>query len=156
VPAAAGSRGSRPHRLDALAEQTLIAGVYQNRIDKLAGVKNGLLNADPTVIYAVDSVNLDELAFERWKEYVFWTVPEPALAKVELPTALADFNSYVVPGLPPTPIATPTLQSIDAALAPDTKDKNLYFLAIPEGNGAHVFAKTKKEHDANRREYGYT
>jgi UPF0755 protein len=137
-------------------ERPLIAGVYQNRIDKLPGVKNGLLNADPTVIYAVDSVNLDELEFERWKEYVFWTVPEPALAKVELPKALADYNSYVVAGLPPTPIATPTLPSLDAALAPDTKDKNLYFLAIPEGNGAHVFAKTKKEHDANRREYGYS
>jgi UPF0755 protein len=74
---------------------------------------------------------------------------------LELPEELAEFNSYVIPGLPPTPIATPTLASIDAALEPNTEDKYIYFLAIPEGNGAHVFAKTKKEHDANRAEYGY-
>jgi len=137
-------------------ERPLIAGVYQNRIDKLKGVKNGLLNADPTVIYAADSANLAELAFDKWQEYVFWTLPGVALAKLELPEDLAGYNSYVLPGLPPTPIATPTLVSIDAALAPNTEDKFLYFLAIPEGDGAHVFAKTKKEHDANRKEFGYS
>lgn len=136
-------------------ERALIAGVYQNRIDKLPGVKPGLLNADPTVIYAADTVNLDAMDFDQWREYVFWTVPETALAKLELPADLANYNSYVVPGLPPGPIATPTIASIDAALAPSTKDKYIYFLAIPEGNGAHVFAKTKKQHDANRAEYGY-
>jgi UPF0755 protein len=136
-------------------ERPLIAGVYQNRIDKLPGVKTGLLNADPTVIYAADTVNLDEMPFEDWQLYVFWTVPETPLAQLELPEDLAGFNSYVIPGLPPGPIATPTIASIDAALAPNTEDKYIYFLAIPEGNGAHVFAKTKKEHDANRAEYGY-
>jgi UPF0755 protein len=136
-------------------ERALIAGVYQNRIDKLPGVKPGLLNADPTVIYAADTVNLAAMDFEQWREYVFWTVPEAALAEIELPEALAGYNSYVIPGLPPGPIATPTIASIDAALDPNTEDKYIYFLAIPEGNGAHVFAKTKKEHDANRAEYGY-
>jgi UPF0755 protein len=137
-------------------ERPRIAGVYQNRIDKLPGVKTGLLNADPTVIWAADTVNLADRAFESWKEYVFWTVPETALAKLELPESLAGYNSYVVPELPPGPIATPTLASIDAALDPDTEDKYIYFLAIPDGGGAHVFAKSKKEHDANRKEYGYT
>ena len=45
--------------------------------------------------------------------------------------------------------------SIDAALHPDTADKYLYFLAIPEGDGKHVFAKTAKEHAANKKKYGY-
>jgi UPF0755 protein len=136
-------------------ERALIAGVYQNRIDKLPGVKTGLLNADPTVIYAADTVNLDAMEFDQWQQYRFWTVPETPLAQLELPEALAEFNTYVIPGLPPGPIATPTIASIDAALAPNTQDEYIYFLAIPEGNGAHVFAKTKKEHDANRAEYGY-
>ncbi len=46
----------------------------------------------------------------------------------------------------PGPIATPTLTSIDAALHPDTADKFIYFLAIPDGDGKHAFAKTNKEH----------
>jgi UPF0755 protein len=138
------------------AEKVLIAGVYQNRIDGLKGVKNKLLNADPTVIYAADTVNLDAMPFDDWQQYVFWTVPEAPMAEVELPEELAGFNSYLLPGLPPSPIATPTLGSIDAALAPDTEDEFIYFLAIPDGGGAHVFAKTKDEHDQNREEYGYT
>lgn len=136
-------------------ERPLIAGVYQNRIDKRPGVKNGLLNADPTVIWAADTVNLAELDFERWIEYKFWTVPEAPLAEVALPEELAGYNSYAVAGLPPGPIATPTVASIDAALDPDTEEAYIYFLAIPEGEGRHVFAKTKDEHDANRAEYGY-
>jgi len=100
-------------------------------------------------------VNLDALPFDEWQRYVFWTVPETPLAKLELPEDLAGYNSYVIPGLPPGPIATPTIASIDAALAPNTKDKYIYFLAVPDGSGAHVFAKTKKEHDTNRAKYGY-
>ena len=136
-------------------ERAKIAGVYQNRLNGLKGVKNKLLNADPTVIYAVDEQKLDEMDFDQWQQYVFWTVQEAAMAKIQLPEKLAWYNSYLVPGLPPGPIATPTLASIDAALKPSTKDKYIYFLAIPEGGGAHVFAKTKDEHDANRAEYGY-
>lgn len=136
-------------------ERPLIAGVYQNRLDKLPGVKNGLLNADPTVIFAVDTVMLAEMEFDGWQQYVFWTVPETPMAEVVLPEELAGYNSYTVPLLPPGPIATPTVRSIDAALQPNTEDKFIYFLAIPDGGGAHVFAKTKKEHDANREQYGY-
>ena len=136
-------------------ERPLIAGVYQNRILGIPGVANKLLNADPTVIYAADTVNLDAMDFAGWQQFVFWTVPEAPLAEVALPDALVGYNSYTQPGLPPGPIATPTLASIDAALAPNIEDQYLYFLAIPDSGGAHVFAKTKEEHDANRREYGY-
>jgi UPF0755 protein len=138
-------------------ERALIAGVYQNRMDGLPGIKNKILNADPTVIYAVDTVKLAELPFESWKTYTFWTVPEGVgLKNVVLPDDLLGFQTYTQPGLIPAPIVTPTLASIDAALHPDTADKYLYFLAIPDGNGAHVFAKTDKEHNANRKKYGYT
>jgi UPF0755 protein len=138
-------------------ERALIAGVYQNRLDGLPGIKNKILNADPTVIYAVDSVKLSEIEFETWKGYTFWKVPEDVKLKdVVLPEDLLGFQTYTHPGLIPAPIVTPTLASIDAALHPDTADKYLYFLAIPDSNGEHVFAKTAKEHDANRKKYGYT
>ncbi|HET7169761.1 MAG TPA: endolytic transglycosylase MltG [Candidatus Limnocylindrales bacterium] len=137
------------------AERPLIAGVYQNRVDGIPGIRNKILNADPTVIYAVDTVALDAREFDTWQDYRFWTVPDTAMRDVVLPEALAGFQTYTHAGLIPWPIATPTLASIDAALAPNTKDKYIYFLAIPEGNGAHVFAKTDKEHRANLKKYGY-
>jgi len=136
-------------------ERPLIAGVYQNRMDGIPGIKNKILNADPTVLYAIDSDALDKLAFDQWKTYTFWMPPGVPLAGVQLSESLQGYNTYVVPGLPPGPIATPSLPSIDAALEPDTKDKYIYFLAIPDGGGRHVFAKTKAEHDANRAKYGY-
>jgi UPF0755 protein len=136
-------------------EKPKIAGVYQNRLDGITGVKNKILNADPTVIYAADTVALDALAFEEWQSYLFWAVPEIAMAEVPLPPELEGFNTYRQAGLVPWPICTPTVASIDAALAPDTKDKYIYFLAIPDGDGAHAFAKTAAEHRENREKYGY-
>ena len=138
-------------------EKPLIAGVYQNRLDGIPGIKNKIFNADPTVIYGVDTVNLSELEFEKWKDYVFWTVPKDiSMNDIVLPEALLGFQTYTQPGLIPAPIDTPTLASIDAALHPDTSDKFIYFLAIPDGSGKHVFAKDIDEHNANRREHGYT
>jgi len=136
-------------------ERPLIAGVYQNRIDGIPGVKTRLLNADPTVFYAIDTVELDRLSFEDWQRYAFWTPPGVALADVEVPDTLQGFQTYQTPGLIPWPLCTPSLPSIDAALEPDTADKYIYFLAIPDGGGAHAFARTKEEHDENRRKYGY-
>jgi UPF0755 protein len=136
-------------------ERALIAGVYQNRIDGIPGIKNKILNADPTVFYAIDTLELAKLEFDMWKKYTFWTPPGVPLAEVTLPEELQGYQTYQVPGLIPGPICTPSLPSIDAALEPDTADKYIYFLAIPDGAGAHVFAKTKEEHDANRKKYGY-
>jgi UPF0755 protein len=144
----------REARLD--DERPLIAGVYQNRIDGIPGVTTHLLNADPTVFYAIDTVALDELPFDEWQQYSFWFAPGVALADVDVPEALQGFQTYRTPGLVPWPICTPSLPSIDAALEPDTSDAYIYFLAIPDGDGAHAFAKTKAEHDENRRNYGYT
>jgi UPF0755 protein len=136
-------------------ERPIIAGVYQNRLDGIPGVKNKILNADPTVFYAIDTLELDKLAFDDWQRYAFWVPPGVPLADVVVPEALQGYQTYQTPGLIPGPICTPTLPSIDAALEPDTAEAYIYFLAIPDGAGKHVFAKTAKEHDENRKKYGY-
>lgn len=136
-------------------ERPLIAGVYQNRIDRKPSVKHGLLQADPTVIYAVDTVKLGAYS-AAWTQYKFWTIPtDGSLKDQPLPDSLAGYNTYVVRGLPPGPIATPSLASLDAALAPDTKSGFTYFVAIPEGKGAHDFSKSLAEHEQKLKKYGY-
>jgi UPF0755 protein len=134
-------------------ERPIIAGVYQNRLNGKGAIQ--ILNADPVVFYAVDTVALDKLAFMDWQKYVFWKPPGVALGEVALPPDLAGYQSYRLKGLPPGPICTPTIRSIDAALAPDTTGRYFYFLASPDGGGKHVFAHNLKEHDANRAKYGY-
>jgi UPF0755 protein len=134
-------------------ERPLIAGVYQNRLS--AGGATSVLGADPTVFFGLDSVALSEMPFEDWQRFTFWLPPGVGLQDVTLPDDLAGYHSYKVRGLPPGPICTPSLASIDAALNPDTADGYFYFLAIPDGGGAHAFAKTEAEHDENRRKYGY-
>jgi UPF0755 protein len=135
-------------------ERPVIAGVYQNRIVGLNGVAP-ILNADPTVFFAIDTVELDKLPFNDWQRYVFWKPPGVPLGDVVVPEELQGYQTYQVAGLIPGPICTPTVASIDAALEPDTTEEYLYFLAIPDGGGAHAFAKTNKEHNENRRKYGY-
>ena len=136
-------------------ERPIIAGVYQNRLDRLSGIAP-VLAADPTVFYALDTVKLrDEVPFEEWKGFTFWTPPGVSLNRVELPEDLAGYQTYRVAGLPPGPICSPSVASIDAALEPDTESGYLFFLAIPDGGGKHAFAKTEAEHDDNRRKYGY-
>ncbi|HYM83456.1 MAG TPA: endolytic transglycosylase MltG [Candidatus Dormibacteraeota bacterium] len=132
-------------------ERPLIAGVYQNRLS----TRPFLLNADPTVIYAVDSAQLASLPIDQWKTYSFWNLPPAAMAKVQVPSALAGYQTYVHPGLIPGPISSPTVASIDAALQPDTADKYLYFVLIPNSGGKHAFARTYAEHLANLKKYGY-
>jgi UPF0755 protein len=134
-------------------ERALIAGVYQNRLDGLDGVPR-ILNADPTVTYATDTMALAELPFGEWKDYFFWKVPASPLADVEVDEELAGYQTYQRAGLIPGPISTPSVASIDAALAPDQADGYLYFVAIPDQQ-THAFAKTLAEHNENLRKYGY-
>jgi UPF0755 protein len=136
-------------------ERPIIAGVYQNRLNGHKGIAK-ILNADPTVIFAVDTVALGKLPIEEWKSYSFWNPPGVAMAAIDVPTELAGYQTYKSGGLIPGPICTPSLASIQAALSPDTGAGYLFFLAIPDGKGAHAFSKTQSEHDANRRKYGYT
>jgi UPF0755 protein len=132
------------------AERPLIAGVYQNRIDR-----GMLLNADPTVIYGSDSLKLAALQVSAWPTYSFWGLIGSPLADVTFPRALAGFQTYQNRGLIPAPICTPTVASIDAALTPTTKPGYLYFVAKNDGSRTHAFAKTPAEHQANLKKYGY-
>lgn len=132
------------------AERATIAGVYQARL-----VEGMLLQADPTVIYARDTVALAETPFERWREYVFWTPLDAPLADVEVPDELAGYQTYRNGGLIPGPISTPSVASIDAALSPDTSEGYLFFVAKGDGTGTHAFARTYAEHLDNLRKYGY-
>ena len=133
-------------------ERAKIAGVYQNRLNGLHGVAK-ILNADPTVTYATDTMALGDYS-DDWQSYFFWKVPSGPLADVVVDAALRGYQTYQRAGLIPGPISTPSLASIDAALHPDQKDGYLYFVAIPDTK-THAFAKTLAQHNANLRKYGY-
>ncbi len=140
------------HEAIADEERALIAGVYQNRLDGLNGEPR-IMNADPTITFATDTLALEQLPFAQWQEYFFWKVPAN-LADVQLPEKFAGYQTYQRAGLIPGPISTPSVKSIDAALAPDQEDGFMYFVAIPDKD-THDFAKTLAEHEANLRKYGY-
>jgi len=133
-------------------EKALIAGVYDNRLDPKKWPL-GLMQSDPTVFYVHDSLELAKIPLKDWPKYVFWAPIQGGLTDEALPPELAGYNTYKSKGLPPGPIATPTLTSIDATLEPDTKDGFLYFLAKGDGTGTTAFAKTLKEHEANIKTY---
>jgi UPF0755 protein len=101
-------------------ERPIISAVYQNRINK--GMP---LQADPTAIYGVKSSKLK-------------------ITKDDLKNQ-TDYNTYVIKGLPPGPIASPGIKSITAALYP-AKVPYLYF--VSQNNGTHHFSVTWEEHSA--------
>jgi UPF0755 protein len=135
-------------------ERPLIAGVYQNRMNPKL-FPNGLFEADPTVLYANDTVELDKLPLAQWTGYTFWAPLGKGLNTVVLPDALAGYQTYTHKGLIPGPICTPSVASIDAALEPDTKAGYLFFVAKHDGSNTHAFAGTYAEHQANLKKYGY-
>jgi UPF0755 protein len=117
------------------AERPDIAAVYLNRL--AAGMR---LEADPTVQYAM---GYQEATGQWWKTPVFLE---------EYSSVISPYNTYLNDGLPPGPIANPGLSSIQAVLAPGRHDY-VYFVATPDGSGAHVFATTFEEHAENVRRY---
>jgi UPF0755 protein len=133
-------------------EKPLIAGVYANRLDPKKFPRQ-VLESDPTIFYVHDTLELDKLPVTDWTKYVFWAPIEGGLTDVALPDDVAGYNSYTHKGLPPGPLDTPTMASIDAALEPDSADGYLYFLAKGDGSGTSAFAKTFKEHQANIAKY---
>ena len=107
------------------AERPMVASVFVNRLRE--GMK---LQTDPTVIYGITK---GEGVLGR------------GLRASELRRA-TPYNTYLIEGLPPGPIANPGRLSIEATLHPATSDY-LYFVA--DGTGGHVFAKTLAEHNQN-------
>jgi UPF0755 protein len=106
-------------------ERRLVSSVFLNRLAQ--GMR---LQTDPTVIYGITK---GEGALGR------------GLRQSELRRE-TPYNTYVIDGLPPTPIANPGQLSIEAALNPETSEF-LFFVA--DGTGGHVFAVTLAEHNAN-------
>ncbi len=133
-------------------ERPLIAGVYENRLNPKKW-PTGLLQSDPTIFYVNDTLQLDKLKLSDWTKYVFWDSLKEKLP-ASLPDSLAGYNTYTSSGLPPGPISSPALPSIDAALNPDTKTGYLFFIAKGDGTGSSAFSKTKAQHDKNVAKYG--
>ncbi len=133
------------------SERPLIAGVFENRLDHPTAETAGFLGSDPTVLYLNDTIQLAKLKPPQFAQYYFWGPLETPLP-AELPANLAGYNTYTSKGLPPGPICTPTVGSIDAALEPDTAPGYFYFLGRKDK--PTVFAKTYAEHQKNIAKYG--
>jgi UPF0755 protein len=139
IRAAAEARGLTIPQLATLAsiveketgnpeERPLVASVYENRL------RIGMpLQCDPTVIYALElagrydgNIRRDDLSYD------------------------SPYNTYRYPGLPPGPIASPGLASLDAVVHP-AESEYLYF--VSRNDGSHVFSKTLAEHTQNVQRY---
>jgi UPF0755 protein len=111
-------------------ERARIAGVYIERLRQ-----DMKLQADPTVTYAVTQGGTVALLHP--------------LDRTDLAID-SPYNTYLVAGLPPTPIANPGLASLHAAVDPDDRGE-LYFVA--DGSGGHSFSKSFGEHVKNVLKY---
>lgn len=133
-------------------ERPLIAGVYVNRLAAGNRETSGLLNADPTLQYGLATAKDGKAPIGQWAQITWWPPLPDAGAKITLPAALAGYQSYVNPGLPPSPIAAPRIASIAAVAAADTASGYYYFVAACPGgkrDGSHYFGKSLAEQSAN-------
>ncbi|MBY5439773.1 endolytic transglycosylase MltG [Rhizobium leguminosarum] len=107
-------------------ERAHVASVFLNRLGK--GMR---LQSDPTIIYGL-----------------FGGEGKPADRPIYQSDLKRDtpYNTYVIKGLPPSPIANPGKDALEAVANP-WKTQDLYFVA--DGTGGHVFAATLEEHNAN-------
>jgi len=111
-------------------EQASIASVYLNRFK--IGMK---LDADPTVQYAIGYNILQR---------TWWTNP---LSLLDLETNSV-YNTYKYEGLPPSPIANPSLEALRAVAFP-AETPYIFFRAKCDGSGFHEFSETFDEHLQN-------
>jgi len=109
-------------------ERAQIAGVFVERLRR--GMR---LQTDPTVIYGMGVAYAGNIR------------------RVDL-SRDTPYNTYTRPGLPPTPIAMPSLESLQAAVQPDVSGA-LFFVATGAGDGSHYFSKTLAEHNLAVKRY---
>ena len=110
------------------SEQTIIASVFLSRLRK--GMK---LQADPTSSYGY---------YKDYGERIGRAVLDDQ----------NEFNTYVIKGLPPSPICFPSKGAIEAAIT-SSPGEYLYFVA--KGDGSHIFSKTYEEHNKAVKKYIY-
>ncbi|MDB6163639.1 MAG: mltG [Xanthomonadaceae bacterium] len=110
------------------SERPDIAGVFLRRLQ--SGMR---LQTDPTVIYGMGAAYAGNIR------------------RVDLLTD-TPYNTYTRDGLPPTPIAMPGMAALQAATHPAAGDA-LYFVAIGDGSGRHVFTRSLAEHQAAVQQY---
>ena len=106
-------------------ERSRVAAVFINRLNR--GMK---LQSDPTIVYGL----------VQGKGTLGRGITK---AEITQPTA---YNTYVIPGLPPGPIANPGRAALEAVANP-SRTRELYFVA--DGTGGHVFAETYDQHLKN-------
>ena len=99
-------------------ERPLISAVYHNRLKKKMR-----LQADPTVVYGIKRM-------------------QDGITRADL-KRVTPYNTYVIYGLPPGPIASPGIKSIKAALYPADVE---YMYFVSKNDGTHYFSKTGTEH----------
>jgi UPF0755 protein len=106
-------------------ERSRVASVFVNRLNRKMR-----LQSDPTIIYGLTG-GKGSLGRQLMK------------SEIEQPTP---YNTYVIDGLPPGPIANPGRASLEAAANP-ARTKDLYFVA--DGTGGHVFSENYDQHQKN-------
>ncbi len=109
-------------------EYPIVAGLYINRLQR-----GMLLQADPTVKFAVGDFSLQRILYEH--------------LEVNSP-----YNTYKYAGLPPGPLRSPSIRAINAVLN-YTKHRYLYMCAKEDFSGRHNFAVTLAEHNRNAERY---
>jgi UPF0755 protein len=106
-------------------ERTRVAAVFVNRLKQRMK-----LQSDPTIIYGLVGGK--------------GTLGRPIMkSEIEQPTP---YNTYIIDGLPPGPIANPGRAALEAAANP-ARTRELYFVA--DGTGGHAFAETYEQHQKN-------
>ena len=111
-------------------EKPVIASVYINRLNK--GMN---LGADPTVKFALRDFGLKRIRFKHIEA-----------------AAASPYNTYKHKGLPPGPICTPSIKTIDAVLNAEKTDY-LFFCAKADFSGYHAFASNDKDHMENAKAF---
>ncbi len=109
-------------------EKARIAGVYVNRLKR-----NIPLGADPTVKFAIGDFSIKRVTKKHLK-------------------TKSPYNTYLINGLPPGPICTPSIASIDAVLYYEIHSY-LFFCAKDDFSGYHTFSMNLTQHNLNARKY---